>query len=108
MACLLPVTAHAKAQVSPDDYEILNAETITTQPVQVAANTNATNPADFQGRFALPYEVRCKGKSLKSGEYLVSVKSEGAARVVIPTTGRQAVVILINQQHALIYRCLDD
>ena len=45
MACLLPVTAHAQAQVSPDNYEILNAETITTQPVQVAANTNAMKPA---------------------------------------------------------------
>lgn len=40
MPCLLPVAAHAQAQVSPDSYEILNAETITTQPVQVAANTN--------------------------------------------------------------------
>jgi len=83
VACLLPVTAHAQAEVAPDNYEILNAETITTQqPAQVAANTNATKPADFQGRFALPYEVRCKGKSLKSGEYSVSMKSEGAARMV--------------------------
>ena len=44
MACLLPLTAHAQARVSPDNYEILNAETITTQPV-LAANTNATKPA---------------------------------------------------------------
>jgi len=82
VACLLPVTAHAQAEVAPDTYEILNVETITAQPVQVASNTNAAKQADFQGRFALPYEGRCKGKSLKSGEYSVSVKSEGAARMV--------------------------
>ena len=43
---------------------------------------NNAKPADFQGKFALPYEVRCKGKSLKSGQYSLSVKSEGKGRVV--------------------------
>ena len=81
LACLLPVTTHAQADVSPDVYEVANSETIVAQqPVQVAANT--AKPADFQGRFALPYEVRCKGKSLKSGQYSLSVKSEGTGRVV--------------------------
>jgi|HubBroStandDraft_4_1064222.scaffolds.fasta_scaffold280578_1 hypothetical protein len=81
LACLLPATTHAQADVSPDVYEVVNTETIVAeQQVQVAAHT--TKPADFQGRFALPYEVRCKGKSLKSGQYLLSVKSEGTGRVV--------------------------
>ena len=62
VACLLPVTTHAQADVSPDVYEVANAETtVAEHQVQVAANT--AKPADFQGRFALPYEVRCKGKS---------------------------------------------
>ena len=81
VACLLPVTTHAQADVSPDVYEVANAETTPAEhQVQVAANT--AKPADFQGRFALPYEVRCKGKSLKSGQYVLSVKSEGTGRVV--------------------------
>jgi hypothetical protein len=81
LACLLPTTTHAQADVSPDVYQNVNTETIVTeQHVQVAANI--AKPADFQGRFALPYEVRCKGKSLKSGQYVLSVKSEGTGRVV--------------------------
>jgi len=81
LACLLPTTTHAQADVSPDVYENVNTETIVAeQHVPVAANT--AKPADFQGRFALPYEVRCKGKSLKSGQYVLSVKSEGTGRVV--------------------------
>jgi hypothetical protein len=81
LACLLPATAQAQADVSPDIYELANTETTAaTQQVQVANNT--AKPADFQGRFALPYEVRCKGKNLKSGQYSLSVKSEGTSRVV--------------------------
>jgi hypothetical protein len=81
LACLLPATTHAQAEVSPDVYEVVSTETIVAeQQLQLAANT--TKPADFQGRFALPYEVHCKGKSLKSGQYMLSVKSEGTGRVV--------------------------
>ena len=81
LACLLPVTTHAQADVSPDNYELANTETtVATQQVQVASIS--AKPADFQGHFALPYEVRCKGKSLKSGQYSLSVKSEGTSRVV--------------------------
>ena len=80
IACLLPVTTHAQADVSPDFYPLANTETTAaTQQAQVANNTK---PADFQGKFALPYDVRCKGKSLKSGQYSLSVKSEGTNRVV--------------------------
>jgi hypothetical protein len=81
LACLMPVTAHAQAEVSPDVYEVVSTET-TAAEHQLIAASNAAKPADFQGSFALPYEVRCKGKSLKSGQYSVSVKSEGTTRVV--------------------------
>jgi hypothetical protein len=92
VACLLPVTTHAQADVSPDVYEVANADTTPAEhQVQVAANT--AKPADFQGRFALPYEVRCKGKSLKSGQYALSVKSEGASRVVTITRNGETMNI---------------
>ena len=81
LACLLPATAHAQADVSPDVYELANTET-TVAAQQVQAASNSAKPADFQGRFALPYQVRCKGKNLKSGQYSLSVKSEGTSRVV--------------------------
>jgi hypothetical protein len=81
LACLLPVTAHAQADVSPDIYELANTET-TAAATKVQVATNTAKPADFQGRFALPYNVRCKGKNLKSGQYSLSVKSEGTSRVV--------------------------
>jgi hypothetical protein len=79
LACLLPVTAHAQADVSPDVYEMANTDVTVAQQARLTSNTNQAN---FQGRFALPYEVRCKGKSLKAGRYSVSVKSEGTTRVV--------------------------
>jgi hypothetical protein len=80
LACLLPVTAHAQAEVSPDNYELANTDVTVAQQARLASNN--AKPADFHGRFALPYEVRCKGKSLKSGQYSLSVKSEGTTRVV--------------------------
>ena len=95
VACLLPVTTHAQADVSPDVYELANTETtVATQQAQVASNT--AKPADFQGRFALPYEVRCKGKSLKSGQYSLTVKSEGTGRVV--TIARNGETMKIRAQ----------
>jgi hypothetical protein len=81
LACLLPVTTHAQAEVSPEVYETVSPETIAAEH-QLLAAANTAKPVDFQGKFALPYEVRCKGKSLKSGQYSLSVKSEGTGRVV--------------------------
>jgi hypothetical protein len=92
VACLLPVTTHAQADVSPDIYELANTETtVRMQQVQVASNS--AKPADFQGRFALPYDVRCKGKNLKSGQYSLSVKSEGTSRVVTIARGGETMNI---------------
>jgi len=91
LACLLPATAHAQAEVAPDTYEITSNETVVAQPVQTASNS--TTPADFQGRFSLPYDVRCSGKSLKSGQYSLSVKSEGTSRVVTIVHNGEAMKI---------------
>jgi hypothetical protein len=81
LACLLPATTHAQAEVSPEVYETVSPETIAAEH-QLQAAANNAKPADFEGKFALPYEVRFKGKSLKSGQYSLSVKSEGTTRVV--------------------------
>jgi hypothetical protein len=97
LACLLPVTTHAQADVSPDIYELANTDVTAAQQAQVANNN--TKPADFQGHFALPYDVRCKGKSLKSGQYSLSVKSEGTTRVV--TIARNGETMNIRAQELM-------
>ena len=80
LACLLPTTAHAQAEISPDFYPLSSTETIAAQPAQVANAKQAK--ADFEGKVSLPYDVKCSGKNLKSGQYLLSVKSEGKGRMV--------------------------
>src|SRR5262249_32042555 len=96
VACLLPATAHAQAEISPDTYEMANSQPVTTQPGQVASNT--TPAADFQGQGSLPYDVSCSGKNLKSGKYQLTVKSEGPNHVV--TIARDGQVTTL-QAHEL-------
>src|SRR5580658_9559573 len=79
-ACLLPATARAQSDVMPDSFAFSTEQTIAAQPVQHADAKIAK--ADFEGKVSLPYDVRCEGKNLKAGQYLVSVKSEGTSRVV--------------------------
>ena len=95
LACLLPVTAHAQADVSPDFYPLSNAETIAPQPAQVASAKAAK--ADFEGKFSLPYNVKCSGKNLKSGQYLLSVKSEGQARLVTIRRSGEEVSVRVRE-----------
>jgi hypothetical protein len=95
LACLLPVTTHAQADVSPSFYEVVSPETIAAEH-QLLAAANTAKPADFQGKFALPYEVRCKGKSLEPGQYSLWVKSEGTGRVV--TIARKGETMNIRAQ----------
>jgi len=113
-ACLLPATAHAQADVSPDFYPLPNTETIAAQPAQVASAKQAK--ADFEGKFSLPYEVKCSGKNLKSGKYLLSVKSEGKGRVVTIHRSGEEVSIRVREvptnraasQSALLVRKSDE
>jgi hypothetical protein len=49
------------------------------QPTRVAANVSN---ADFQRTFSLPYDVRCSGKNLESGQSTVSEKSDGTNRMI--------------------------
>jgi hypothetical protein len=81
-ACLLPLTVHAQADAmpSPEDYPFSAPETTAAQAVQPAG---ATQPkVDFEGKVSLPYGVKCGDKSLKPGQYLLSVKSAGTSRGV--------------------------
>ena len=79
-ACLLPATARAQSDMSPDEFAFSATETTAAQPVH-AASAKLTK-ADFQGKVSLPYAVKCGGKNLKAGQYLLSVKSEEGSRVV--------------------------
>jgi hypothetical protein len=74
LACLLPATARAQSDVMPDEFAFSD-----TTP---AAQPAAVQAANFDGKISLPYAVNCAGKNLEPGEYMVSVRSEGSARVV--------------------------
>jgi hypothetical protein len=78
LACFWPATTHAQAEVSPDVFAMDNAAPI-GQPV-VAAQAQ---PAEFQGQISLPYQLQCNGKKLAAGQYMVSVKTEGANKTVV-------------------------
>jgi hypothetical protein len=84
LACLLPATARAQSDVMPDEFAFSD----TTPAAQPVAAVQATN---FEGRISLPYGVNCAGKNLEAGEYMVSVKSEGSARVVTIHGGGESV-----------------
>jgi hypothetical protein len=79
-ACLLPATARAQSDVSPDEFAFSGTETTAAQPVH--AGRARSTKADFEGKVSLPYNVKCGSKNLKAGQYSLSVKSEEGARVV--------------------------
>jgi hypothetical protein len=85
LACLLPMTARAQSDMSPDEFAFVD----TTPAAQPVAAVQAK--ANFEGKISLPYGVNCAGKNLKAGEYMVSVKSEGSARVVTIHNGGASV-----------------
>ena len=86
-AFMLPATAQAQSDMSPDEYAFSAAEVTVAQPVQTAS-AQAAKP-DFAGKVSLPYNVKCGNKNLKAGQYLLSVKSEGTARVITINGGGQ-------------------
>lgn len=80
IACFVPMTAHAQADVSPDHYELSNTEVIPALNAAIVG-TKQTK-ADFTGKFSLPYSVKCNGQDLRPGQYLISVKARGTSHVV--------------------------
>jgi hypothetical protein len=80
--CMLPPVARAQADSmpNPDEYPFSAAETTVAHPVQLASAKVAN--ADFEGNVSLPFNVKCGGKNLTPGQYVLSVKSEGTSQVV--------------------------
>jgi hypothetical protein len=95
LACLLPATARAQSDVMPDSFGFSAEETIAAQPLQHAGAKIAK--ADFEGKVSLPYDVKCEGKNLKAGQYFVTVKSEGANRVVTLHGSGQNVNVQVHE-----------
>jgi len=81
LACLLPATARAQAEVAPDNYD-LEAPQSAPAAQPALATTKTQSAADFDGKFSLPYNVNCGGKALAPGAYSLTVKSAGSNRVV--------------------------
>lgn len=80
VAFMLPATARAQSDMSPDEFAFSAPQPTAARPAQSAATHVAR--ADFEGKVSLPYNVKCGGKNLKAGQYLLSVKSEEGRRVV--------------------------
>lgn len=97
-ACLLPATARAQMDAMPDSFAFSPEEAAAAQaaPVMVAKESKA----DFEGKVSLPYAVKCAGKDLKAGQYLLSVKSEGATRVVSIRGGGENVNVHVREVSA--------
>ena len=85
VAFMLPATARAQSDMSPDEFAFSAPPTTTAQPAPSAAAQFAK--ADFEGKVSLPYNVKCGSKNLKAGRYSLSVKSEEGARVVTINNG---------------------
>jgi len=80
VACLLPTTVHAQAEVAPDHYELSHTDVTPAQSAPIASSKETK--ADFTGKFSLPYNVKCSGRNLRPGQYSIAVKSEGTSRVI--------------------------
>lgn len=87
VACLLPTTARAQSDMSPDEFAFSAPATTAAQPTQTA--TAKIIKADFEGKVALPYDVKCGNQNLKAGQYVLSVKSDENGRVVTINGGGQ-------------------
>jgi hypothetical protein len=94
LACLLPGTAHAQFEPAPDFFELSTTAPPAAQPTQIAANASM---GDFHGTFSLPYDVECSGHNLKSGQYTLSVKSDGTNRMVTMLGGTQEMNIRVRR-----------
>src|SRR5579863_4120933 len=89
VACLLPTTARAQSDMSPDEFAF-------SAPEATAAQTTTTVTAklihaDFEGKVSLPYDVKCGNTNLKAGQYVLSVMSVENGRVVTLNGGGQSM-----------------
>jgi len=67
-------SAYAQSEIDPDHFESPNVESFTKAKVSSGSNVAAIQ---YDGTFSLPYAVKCNGKSLRPGEYSISLHSDG-------------------------------
>jgi hypothetical protein len=89
VACLLPTTARAQSDMSPDEFAFSAPETTAAQPTPTV--TAKLIHADFEGKVSLPYDVKCGNTNLKAGQYVLSVMSVENGRVVTINGGGQSM-----------------
>ncbi len=98
---MLAPAARAQADAMPNADEFpFEAPQVTpaAQPAQLASAKVAN--ADFEGKVSLPFDVQCGAKNLKAGQYLLSVKSQGASRVVTLHGDGQSMTMRVHQVSA--------
>jgi len=84
LACFWPATARAQAETTPDTYKEHNA---------VPHTSAAPAKVDFQGKFTLPFEVRCHGHKMPPGQYTLTVKTVNDAKMAtIEHDGKETVL----------------
>lgn len=82
-------TARGQAEIAPDHYEASDSQ---SGPTKAAANTKDVL-IHYEGNFTLRYSVQCEGRSLRPGDYLVSLDSDGSTVRVTLNRRDQAVKI---------------
>jgi hypothetical protein len=70
----LALPAAAQFEIDPDHFELSNVEPFERAKINISTEARAMR---YDGRFTLPYTVQCGGKSLPSGRYSVSLRSNG-------------------------------
>jgi hypothetical protein len=81
VAAFLAAPCHAQAEVAPDFYDLVSPAA-TAQVSELARVNQQQADLQFHGRFKLPYDVVCSGKTLPAGEYSVELGSGAALRRV--------------------------
>ena len=82
-------TERGQAEIAPDHYEASDSQ---SGPAKAAANTKAVL-IHYEGTFTLRYSVQCEGRSLRPGDYVVSLDSDGSTVRVTLNRRDQAVKI---------------
>jgi hypothetical protein len=97
---MLAPAARAQADAMPnaDEFPFEAPQATAAQPVHVA--TAKLVNADFEGKVSLPFNVKCGTTNLKPGQYLLSVKSQGASRTVTLHGSSQSMTMRVHEVSA--------
>jgi hypothetical protein len=82
--------AKAQAEIDPDHFDAPNMEAIRpANPVTL----NAATAMRYEGKFTLPQSVQCNGENLASGEYSITLRSDGKTAEATLQRGEQVIRI---------------